>query len=93
MRSGTNADLVAGHDRVLVLACNPEPPLSPLGPQLPVVQDDLTTISQVVVIEPDDASRAAFGTNPLDPAIRLACARAGRAQGVAEAERVRALWD
>ncbi len=38
----------------------------------------------------DDASLAAFGSNPLDPRCRIASARAGRAQGRREAETVAA---
>jgi NTE family protein len=41
--------------------------------------------SQVTVIAPDEASVAAMGINPLDPATRVPAARAGRAQGRAEA--------
>jgi NTE family protein len=37
--------------------------------------------SAVTVIEPDQASRAAVGANPLDPATRTPAAQAGRAQG------------
>jgi NTE family protein len=37
----------------------------------------------VNVIEPDEASRAAIGTNPLDPETRTPAAKAGRAQGQA----------
>lgn len=33
------------------------------------------------VVGPDDASLAAIGTNPLDPATRRPAAEAGRAQG------------
>ena len=33
------------------------------------------------VFEPDEASRAAFGADVLDPEVRLPCARAGYAQG------------
>ena len=36
----------------------------------------------------DDGALAAFGSNPLDPACRAPAARAGRAQGRREAERV-----
>lgn len=45
--------------------------------------------SQVEVITPDADSRAAMGTNQLDPATRVPAARAGFAQGKREATRVR----
>jgi NTE family protein len=44
--------------------------------------------SHVEVITPDADSRAAMGTNQMDPAIRIAAARAGFAQGKQEATRV-----
>ncbi|MFE2557898.1 hypothetical protein ACFXGT_18115 [Streptomyces sp. NPDC059352] len=48
--------------------------------------------ARVVVITPDAAYREAFGRNPLDPGHRPAAARAGRAQAVAHAEAVAAVW-
>ena len=44
--------------------------------------------SHVVVITPDPDSRAAMGTNQMDPATRIPAARAGFAQGKQEAARV-----
>jgi NTE family protein len=44
--------------------------------------------SHVVVITPDADSRAAMGTNQMDPATRIPAARAGFAQGKQEATRV-----
>jgi NTE family protein len=44
--------------------------------------------SHVEVITPDADSRAAFGTNLMDPATRIPAARAGFAQGKQEATRV-----
>ena len=44
--------------------------------------------SRVEVITPDDESRAAMGTNQMDPATRLPAARAGLAQGRRETTRV-----
>ena len=37
--------------------------------------------SEVIVMAPDQASAAAIGANPLDPATRVPAAEAGRAQG------------
>jgi hypothetical protein len=37
--------------------------------------------AEVAVIEPDEASLAAIGANPLDPSTRTPAAEAGRAQG------------
>jgi NTE family protein len=44
--------------------------------------------SHVEVITPDAASRAAMGTNQMDPATRIPAARAGFAQGKQEATRL-----
>ena len=44
--------------------------------------------SHVKVITPDADSRAAMGTNQMDPATRIPAARAGFAQGKQEATRV-----
>ncbi len=44
--------------------------------------------SHVEVITPDAGSRAAMGTNQMDPATRIPAARAGFAQGKQEATRV-----
>ncbi len=44
--------------------------------------------SRVEVITPDAESRAAMGTNQMDPATRISAARAGFAQGKLEATRL-----
>jgi NTE family protein len=82
IRSSDNADLAAGYARIVVL--------SPLGlnssfpqpvPLREVVERLRSDGSQVTVIAPDEASVAAMGINPLDPATRAPAAHAGRAQG------------
>ncbi|MEO3873283.1 patatin-like phospholipase family protein [Nonomuraea sp. B12E4] len=82
MRSTTNADLAAGFDRVLVLA-----PMPDLGEP---TWKGLT--GTVEVIEADADSRAAFGTDPLNPEVRTPSAQAGLAQGRSAAARVAAMW-
>ncbi|MFI7152299.1 patatin-like phospholipase family protein [Nonomuraea sp. NPDC050022] len=81
MRSMTNADLASGYDRILILAPMPE-----------LASEPAVTGGKVEVIEPDEASQAAVGTDPLDPAVRGASAEAGYAQGTALVARVGALW-
>ncbi len=80
----TNTDLASGYDRVLVLAPIVDPALhaevAGLGPGV-----------TVEVVCPDAASLGAFGADVLDPANRGPSARAGLAQGRAEADRVRSL--
>ncbi|RLY94359.1 hypothetical protein EAE32_03955 [Kocuria tytonicola] len=93
MRSATNADLAAGHDRVLVLSCNPEPPTSPFGPTLEQSLRLIEETGSALHVTADAASHAAFGTNPLDPASRIPSFEAGLAQGRLLADRVRQFWD
>jgi NTE family protein len=82
IRTMSNADLAAGHRRVLVLAPLDEP----------AVHQQLAGLARAELIQPDEKSLAAFGTDPLDPSTRTPAAEAGRAQGAAEAARVLTLW-
>ena len=82
VRSSDNADLAEGSERVVVIS-----PLgynSPLPSPMPlreVVHRLRAGGSEVTVVAPDEASAAAIGANPLDPATRVPAAEAGRAQG------------
>jgi NTE family protein len=92
MRSPTNADLARGSVRILIL--------NPLGANANALGAGLAAEiaaleregSQVLVIEPDEASLAAIGLNPLDPATRQPSALAGRAEGRERAASVAAVW-
>ncbi|GDY28519.1 patatin [Gandjariella thermophila] len=89
VRSMTNADLVAGYERVLVLAAM-------AGQADPALPEQLTLLEQtgrVEMIAPDDASTAAMGADPLDPEVRTPSAQAGYAQGKQVAATVAKLWD
>jgi NTE family protein len=79
VRTSTNADLAAGHARVLILAPMDDPALEA---QVAALREQ----ARVEVITPDDDSVVAFGLNPLDPAVRMPCALAGYAQGKREAD-------
>lgn len=87
VRSSSNADFAAGHDRVLILLPSPDPR----------VDEEIAALtaagSRVEVIAPDAATFAALGDNPLDPATRTPAAEAGRAQGRMEAARIDRLWN
>lgn len=87
-RSPTSADLAVGCDRVLVLA--------PMGAVGPVIDEEMARLeadgAAVLVVRPDADATAAFGPNPLDPACRAPSAAAGRRQGAATADEVRAFW-
>jgi NTE family protein len=90
VRSVTNVDLVSEHDRVLVLAPMAGFVPNPLGPDR---ADELAGCTgRVLVVDADEASTAAFGANPLDPATRGPSAAAGRAQAATVAAAVRELW-
>lgn len=81
VRSSTHADLAAGCDPVLVIAPNASaPPAETLG------------LGRVLSIRADAASIAAFGPNPLDPAVWRASAEAGLAQGRRKAAAVKDFW-
>jgi NTE family protein len=103
VRSADNADLASGYANVVVLSplggrgqAPPEadqfeglrrPPEwgTDLASQVEALRKQG---SRVEVITPDAGSRAAMGTNQMDPATRIPAARAGFAQGKQEATRV-----
>jgi NTE family protein len=102
VRSPDNADLASGYAHVVVLSplggrsgTPPEgqfeglrrPPEwgVDLASQVEVLRKQG---SRVDVVTPDADSRAAMGTNQMDPATRIPAARAGFAQGMLEATRV-----
>ncbi|QRP46323.1 patatin-like phospholipase family protein [Amycolatopsis sp. FDAARGOS 1241] len=82
VRSAANADYAAGYDRVLIVVPLGEAELFPVEKPLPEVLASLRAAgAEVAVVAPDEASLAAIGANPLDPATRGPAAEAGRAQG------------
>jgi len=90
VRSGTNADLAAGADRILVV----EPALADAPTPLGNLDDEIAALrpGETFVVFADQESVAAFGTNPLSPATRGPAARAGRAIGQAQAAAIAAFW-
>lgn len=96
IRSGTNADLAKGFSKVLILAPMVEPADMPpiFGSNTRVEKQLLENEgSQVLVINPDQATLDIVGTNGLDPAIRAPAARSGYAQGKTLVELVRGFWN
>jgi len=89
-RSMTNADLAAGADRVLIIQPQREGEPQPWGS----LDAEIAVLAPaaVYVISADQASVAAFGSNPLSPSTRDASARAGRAVGAAHASGLAARW-
>ncbi len=94
MRSGTNADLGKGHDRVLVVAV-----LAKMGLEIMKarVEGEVAALkasgAKVELIVPDADCLEAFGNNLMDSSRRGDVALAGVAQGRAEAERIGAFWN
>jgi NTE family protein len=102
VRSTENADLASGYANVVVLSPFGGRSQTPPAGQFeglrrpPEWGTDLVSQvealrkegSHVEVITPDAESRAAMGTNQMDPATRIPAARAGFAQGKREATRV-----
>jgi NTE family protein len=91
IRSGTNADLAAGADTVVVLAPIGDVPMFP-GTGLRAELAELGDTARTVVVQPDEAAVAAIGPNVLDPRRRSAAARAGREQAAHVAAQVREVW-
>jgi NTE family protein len=90
IRSGSNADVAAGSERVLILIPGPE--TSPFGPALPQAELDALVPARVHAIFADADSLSAFGTNPLDPASRGPAALAGRELGRRVAADIARFW-
>ncbi|MBO9520102.1 MAG: patatin-like phospholipase family protein [Nocardioidaceae bacterium] len=89
IRSPANADLVAGAERVVVLAPQTQ---APSREHLLSRQLARTGAAHTLAISPDHQASHAIGHNPLDPGKRPAAARAGLAQGLALAPDVTTLW-
>lgn len=92
MRSATNADVAVGYDRVLVVACVPEPGRSAYGPTLEESVAQLRRSAKVHVITPDDATARIFAGNMLSGATRAPAAQAGWAQAEAIAAQIEDFW-
>ncbi|HEY0450787.1 patatin-like phospholipase family protein [Actinophytocola sp.] len=89
VRSGANADLAAGYERVVVVAPLPRG----LGISAQSEVEALRARSRVTLVTPSGAALKAFGRNVLDPAKRADAARAGLAQSADVVDQVRAVWD
>jgi NTE family protein len=89
--SATNAHLGGSYDKVVVIA-----PASEGFPGQRGTRDDVADLEaagvQVVLIVPDENTKAAIGGNVFDPARRGPAAEAGRLQGRELAEEVKNVW-
>ncbi len=100
MRSITNADLAAGHDRVVIVTLfEPTPEMDdPRTVRMRKVHDaEIEAIAskggRSLVIAPDAEVQAVIGLNLMDPSRAGAAADAGFEQGRRLAERVADFWD
>ena len=97
MRSGTNADLVKGSDRVVIVtlmtgnraAINPEWAERMLRSREQELEAIHSAGGQIATIAPDEDAAAVLGVNLMDGSRLLEAAEAGIRQGKAEADRVR----
>jgi NTE family protein len=90
VRSPANADLAIGCERVVVLA-----PLALALRRSGRVDRQLASLGpdvRSIIVSPDAGSRQAIGRNVLDPAHRVASARAGHAQAAGVADAVASVW-
>jgi NTE family protein len=90
VRSATNSDLAAGCDRVVVIA--PTTYALRRSSRISAQLASLGASIRSVVVSPDAQARKAIGGNVLDPAHRVASARAGHTQSASVAESVAAVW-
>jgi NTE family protein len=90
MRTVSNADLAAGTERVLLLV--PSPEITQIGAAVGELEFAALAPAPVFSIYADDASVAAFGSNPLDPAVRRPAAIAGLEIGRMIAADVAEFW-
>ena len=94
MRSATNADLAVGHELVIVIQVRIAAMAGAAYAQR--FQDEIDALTgrgaKVVVMAPDEASQAAMGVNLMDFRKRADAARAGLAQGRADAADLMAIW-
>lgn len=104
MRTGLNADVAVGHDRVVVVSCTPL--TLPEGLSNPIfdalvgsVQTEIATLessgSKVEAIEPNAAMLevSGWGTALMDTSRAAAAFEVGLEQGTAEADRIGSLWN
>ena len=90
VRSPANADLAVGCEGVVVLA-----PLAMALRRSGRIGSQLASLGphvRSIVVSPDANARNAIGRNVLDPAHRVASARAGHVQAAGIAAAVAAVW-
>ncbi|HVM09124.1 MAG TPA: patatin-like phospholipase family protein [Acidimicrobiales bacterium] len=101
MRSGTNADLAAGHDVVVLLTLMDPERMRTVSPEraaryLKRIERELDVLTSggatVEMIAPNDAAAAVMGFNLMDASLAPAAAEAGLRQASSVADRVGSVW-
>lgn len=97
MRSSLNADMATGHDLVVLVQVRAGAMAGPAAEAMArQLEAEMATLreggAEVILISPDAGSQAAMGVNLMDFSRRAEAARAGLAQGQAEAARLAAIW-
>ena len=97
MRSTINADQAVGHDLVVVVQVRGAATAGAAAQAMAArVEAELDVLrkdgAQVLLIGPDEGSQAAMGLNLMDFRKLADAARAGLAQGLAQAENLKAVW-
>jgi NTE family protein len=90
VRSPANVDLVAGYDRVVVIAPMTASVRRRATPAAQVAA--LPPMTRTLLITPDDAAKKAIGRNVLDPLRRAPAAKAGRRQSLDLIAAVERVW-
>ena len=98
MRSGTNADLAAGHDRVLIISLmNPESMVGPMAALAATFNSEVKAITDaggsVEVIFPDADAASAMGINLMDASMMQPAMEAGERQGKLAADTLSSFWN
>lgn len=100
MRSGANADLAVGHDRVLIVTLMTGERMPAGDPRLArlieTAEHERAALSDsgadVEVVAPDASAAAAMGMNLMDASIAPRAALEGRRQGEEIADRIGGFW-
>ncbi len=95
MRSGTNVDVAAGHERVLAVVVIPMAMANERMKGRVNAEGDAVTKAggRFDMIAPDAETQEAFGPNLMDGTRRIQLIEQGMRQGKAEAGRIKAFWN
>ena len=95
MRSGTNVDVAAGHERVLAVVVIPMALANERMKGRVNAEGDAVTKAggRFDMIAPDAETQEAFGPNLMDGTRRIQLIEQGMRQGKAEAGRIKAFWN